>query len=518
MRRGVLFGVVTAFFLFFAASVHAAQPELFSPNMGQLQDNWVSCANESDGKCLDITAKYSTDAAIGGLVCPLIGGYCLDENQAGPTGNNLLAISNKGILFMYAQPPATTAQYLAYVGEQAGFIPKSYAQGITYARLQPIFPLWRLFRNLAFMGLTIIMFFIGFMIMFRNKVNPQTVAKIENTIPKLVVTMVLIALSLPIAAFIIDLMYVAIAASVTAVSSVMTASGIDLLKPSDTWEQTFNQWTGNEFTYFNNAGAVAVRDFTTGGVGKLFKWAFVLPTMLNGSEVVTAPTGQAIAGFSLLKMMFGAIGGVISLIGLIFIGNVTETINAFDYISPLIALIISLILIFSFFRLFFILLSSYVQIVISVIFSPLILVLNAMPGQNSFDSWWRGLVGNCGAFVITAVMLYTVYCVNVLINATKAPFWVAPMIAGDGDILTPSMMMLVTVGIVNLIPHMIKTFKEKIKAKALFPIGMSTITEPVTSSLGRAVGLAGTYTTLNQAGVPKLLDRFNPKNWGRPSP
>src|SRR5581483_6429401 len=76
--------------------------------------------------------------------------------------------------------------------------------------LSPLFPIWTYVRNLAYLCFVILFIFIGFMIMFRIKIKAQTVATIQNTIPRIIIAIILITFSYAIAGFLIDLMYVVI--------------------------------------------------------------------------------------------------------------------------------------------------------------------------------------------------------------------------------------------------------------------------------------------------------------------
>ena len=53
----------------------------------------------------------------------------------------------------------------------------------------------------------LVLIFIGFMIMFRMQINPQTIISIENALPRIVITMILITFSFPLAGFLIDLLF-----------------------------------------------------------------------------------------------------------------------------------------------------------------------------------------------------------------------------------------------------------------------------------------------------------------------
>src|SRR3990170_138343 len=86
----------------------------------------------------------------------------------------------------------------------------AYAQGAGYTALSPLIPLWTAFRNISYLAFVVIFILIGFMIMFRAKLDPQTVVNVQNSLPKLVITLLLITFSFAIAGFMVDLIYLGI--------------------------------------------------------------------------------------------------------------------------------------------------------------------------------------------------------------------------------------------------------------------------------------------------------------------
>jgi hypothetical protein len=88
---------------------------------------------------------------------------------------------------------------------------KAAENGYGFTVAQSVIDLWRLTRNLSYSLIVLATIVIAFMIMFRVKINPQTVISIQSAIPKLIVTLVLITFSYAIAGLLIDIMYLVIA-------------------------------------------------------------------------------------------------------------------------------------------------------------------------------------------------------------------------------------------------------------------------------------------------------------------
>jgi len=110
---------------------------------------------------------------------------------------------------LYATQPASSVEYLADLGSRLGLAKPAYAQGFGWTAFSPVLGLWKLFRNIAYLFFVIIFVVIGFMIMFRAKINPQTAIGIQNALPRIIVTLLLITFSYAIAGLIIDLGQVA---------------------------------------------------------------------------------------------------------------------------------------------------------------------------------------------------------------------------------------------------------------------------------------------------------------------
>jgi hypothetical protein len=79
-----------------------------------------------------------------------------------------------------------------------------YASGFADLQESGIQPLWNFMRNLAYLGFVVIMIVIGFMIMFRHKIGGQMMVTVGNTIPRVVVSLVLVTFSFAIMGIILD--------------------------------------------------------------------------------------------------------------------------------------------------------------------------------------------------------------------------------------------------------------------------------------------------------------------------
>ncbi len=122
---------------------------------------------------------------------------------------------------------------------------KAADNGIGFNVGQSMVGLWRVFRNLSFSLLVVAVIVIAFMIMFRVKINPQTVITVQSALPKLIVSMVLITFSYAIAGFLIDLMYLVIGL----ISTIISTGGLSALAPSKLFDEFLYTFDGFGLMY-----------------------------------------------------------------------------------------------------------------------------------------------------------------------------------------------------------------------------------------------------------------------------
>jgi len=118
-------------------------------------------------------------------------------------------VTSSVIASMYTTKPASTTNYLAYLKHNINPVSPVFAAtnpGSTI--LEPILKLWIINRNIAYIFFIVIFVIIGFMIMFRTKLNPQTIINLQLALPKVIIALILVTFSYAIAGFIIDLVFI----------------------------------------------------------------------------------------------------------------------------------------------------------------------------------------------------------------------------------------------------------------------------------------------------------------------
>lgn len=248
-----------------------------------------------------------------------------------------------GIIAMYSYPPAQTNRYVAYVLQEMNIAQPAYAQGLGFASLEPILSAWTIFRNIAYLFFVVIFLIIGFMIMFRQKIGSQSAITAQQAIPSIIVSLLAVTFSYAIAGVLVDMMYLVM----FMLNGVLNFEGTDLIGM--------------------NVLGIAQYLLSSNILGQTFETV---------TEIIDGALGNNF--FSLLG---GFIGGLSALI------------------------IVLVIVLFNVFKLFIQLLRVYVELILAIVFSPLILMMGAIPGRNTFGPWLRSIIGNLAVFPAILLLL-----------------------------------------------------------------------------------------------------------------
>jgi hypothetical protein len=165
--------------------------------------------------------KYTQDSFLIGIICqtvepegcPLImsnGTVEIKDSSTNTSGGAFGQMSQLAAV-LYGAPPARSTEYLAQINNNMGIASPVYAQGAPTSVggsgsgvVAPVLAVWTTTRNIAYLGFVFIFIVIGFMIMFRRRLNPQTVISAQIALPGLVIGLILVTFSYFIAALIID--------------------------------------------------------------------------------------------------------------------------------------------------------------------------------------------------------------------------------------------------------------------------------------------------------------------------
>lgn len=247
--------------------------------------------------------------------------------------------------------PAQGVSFVGYVrniGEKFNIVPETKAQGFgadtAAAGMQN---LWRFIRDLTYFLMVIAIIIMAFMIMFRVKLSPQTVVTLQSAIPKIIITLVLITFSYAIAGLLIDFMYVVLGLLAAIFTSPNGISG-------DSWATMFET-----FTQRNTVGLFVVY------------WVLWLVAAIWASVTFS-----------------GAI-----------IGNVIAII-----LVVLIWVVLLIVLAILTFRILWMLIRNYVEILLLIVFSP-IFILGGLVNVGGFGAWVRQMAARLAVYPMVAVLL-----------------------------------------------------------------------------------------------------------------
>ncbi len=382
------------------------------------------------GDCIDMVGQIGPDGTAQGATPVLVDSSVRSGGALGMLGGAMVALGTTA--------PTSPVQYLATVGESFGIRP-AYAQvsGSGNSVIQPILKLWQLTRNIAYFGFILIFIAIGFMIMFRQKLNPQTVISAQNALPGVVVALILVTFSYFIAALIIDFGFITtqltgrlLVANQLAKQDVINetlrtknvfdifgsfiappapfseTSGPGGLADSASDLDTIAGATKDSLSVLNQGmvGTMITGLVVAGGCyyGGNFASSFVkleaLPTGANAPVGGVGPVLQAGRAASLLKNFnpaaktawgLGCVGGGAGGAALLQSGILFYGIGIILYVVLLIALIIAM------FKTFFELIKAYVTLMIQTVAAPLIIMSGAIPGQGgAFGGWLKTMFAN----------------------------------------------------------------------------------------------------------------------------
>lgn len=399
------------------------------------------------------------------LGCQILG-CSTDPNH--PVGYNRSVVANvgKSIAFLYENPPASTYAFAVDLGKTLGFLPRTYAQGVGFTGLNALLQIWKVFRNIAYGLIAIIMIVIGFMVMLRKKIDPKTVVTVQSSIPRIVIALILVTFSYAIVGFMIDLMYV----SMLLIANVLININPDTFKIRFLGDLTdalnlpsipLSKITPKDFVSGNFLTVSGM--FFAGGWESLKGLFAFFPWQVGvGASAITGLVSFAISGFSLKSLILGAAAP-----------------------TALPVLIVAVAVLFGLVRLFFLLLDSYIHIIIALITAPFHLMIEAIPGTNTFSSWMRNLIGKLLVFpIVTTLTLVTFLLTS---NVVSGDVWAPPLLVGtvSGDGLGG----LIGLGMLLSAPSIVGGIQKALKGEPLVPAGIGTIVGPLGSGISQIMNL-----------------------------
>lgn len=313
---------------------------------------------------------------------------CLDYDSSGniisATTNNGGAIGGATYLLatLYTTQPLSTSEYLADLNQQLSPVQSANAQSVAGAGngvIQPVLKLWQIMRNIAYIAFIVVFVVVGLMIMFRQKLNPQTTITAQAALPGLIVGLILVTFSYFISALLIDTSFV----GMKLVGGVFASTGMKtIFEDVETSNLlAFNKpYTPDELATNSNIFNLGIAFIYNKSLGdKVFGYVFGL--------VRDAPD-QIIRGYD-----NGAWLDLTKTIMQILTTLLGVAVGALLVVIIIIALFVQI------FRLTWQLISAYINILVLTVFSPLIILASSIPGRGGgLSFWWKTILANSLVF------------------------------------------------------------------------------------------------------------------------
>ena len=310
-----------------------------------------------------------------------------------PSQTSLVGLAQMGDALLSTRV-ASGVEYLANKASDLHIIPSAKAQGIGFKSLEPVQVIWKAFRNMAYFLSIVVILVMAFMIMFRIKISPQTVITIQSSIPKLMGILILITFSYAIAGLIIDLSYLILAIFALFIKSQgLAGSQIStVVTPLDSIQLARVMWSG---------------------VGGQLS-SIVILTMLPIIIIFTIG-GFALGGTTGVAIPVPVIGSVAGA----GIGVATAVV---------LLLIIGAIVLWTLIRIFWTMLKASINIILLVIFGPLLILLGGISNNLGVGVWLRNLAANVVVFPTISLMAFLAHLIywsrdNELTNFFRSVGW-----------------------------------------------------------------------------------------------
>lgn len=360
---------------------------------------------------------------------------------------------------LYGAPPASGLTYLADLGEKFNITSPVYAQGAGFVGLRPILDIWKSFRNIAYSFFVLVFIIIGFAIMFRVKISPQIVVTIQSSIPKVIVALVLVTFSYAIAGLLIDLMYL------------VTALGVSTIGV-----ESFKQSLAELFAELKISDGLENLNILT---FSLYFWQRASESSFEIANLLNPVT---------------AIANIFSADLPNWADKLIKTVTmGFNPLATLLYLILNIILVFVFLKIFISLLLNYVRILLLIITAPLQLMLGAIPGFNTFGSWIKSLLVNLFPFSVIIILIALSAEILDKMTGSYENMWMPPIIRPPiGSTSANTVGAIFSFGILLLLPRIPDIVKSMFEKKP-FDYGMAlgqTMGAPFATG-GKIIGGAG---------------------------
>lgn len=333
-------------------------------------------------------------------------------SQTNLSGGALGAVTSV-IGMLYVNPPVRTADYLASVGQSLGIVKETHAQGVGGSGegvLHPILTLWQVSRNVSYVIMIIVFLIIGLMIMFRNRINPQTVITAQAALPGLVIGLILITFSYFLAGLVSDTAFL----GTNMVGYYFSAA--QGITPPNSVENMKKQ---NVLSIVSPLTGIIDRDNAADALSSVWNSLSETPQRLL-SVLAMFITAQPTLQFTEALKIFPSVGeGFQALI--VGIAAIAALQNPTAVIGLTLAFIATAILLYAMFKLLLRLINAYLNILFLTITAPFQFLVASLPGRQSIATGWvLSMLCHVLAFpAVFAVLYFVAFLMGPNVEAVK---------------------------------------------------------------------------------------------------
>jgi len=375
------------------------------------------------------------------------------------TPGGLIGITNKTIASLY-NPPASGVEYIA--SSINNFLGKPvYAANDGFNQLKGIQSLWKICRNAVYAIVSIVFVAMGLMIMLRIKISPQATVTIQNSIPKIITTLILVTFSYAICGLIIDLTYL------------LQALILSIILQANTSANT---------KVFANIPEISALIKGESGTYLSIMWNTFFSSAATGTDIALGALGG----------IAGALIGAFSLAGG-FPGGVIGFVVG-----------VALLVIFIFIQLLKFLIGcakAYILLIIKIISAPLEIALGAFPNSKAgFGSWFIQTIAYASVFPISLIFLVLLLLITNAVVYNNV--WTPGVLQGGFSPFIGGILAIAGLSILAKLPDLIPEAIFQIKPS---PFGKAAGENIFTSSGRAAASGVGLYVGQNIASAPKAM-------------
>lgn len=251
---------------------------------------------------------------------------------------------------------------------------------------------WMMFRDIAYSGFVVVIMISGFAIMFRSKLSGGTTVSVLNTLPRIMLGLILVTFSFAIVGFIMDvsklLMYVIWQYMDGRLGGYISVGLSGLLG-------TFK----DAFTASYPTGSA---DFTAG----ILKIAGAIAVLYSDMDT-GIPGAESAADLAL---------------------NVAKAVSSglllWGIIDLLKVIVVAIVCIYAALRLFMTIILTYLKLFVEVILGPLYILLGTLPGNSgTISSWIRRVAAHCLTFVLIFLIINLTRYIGLSSTDTSLTFY-----------------------------------------------------------------------------------------------